>query len=66
MQDSQVMIAVVIANSGGQRTLGIAFVDMVLKTMGTLQLADNDQLTNLESVFYQVRMAINYRLDVNH
>lgn len=54
MQDSQVMIAVILGNQNGQRTVGVAFVDVVLKQIGTLQIPDNDQLSNIESVFYQV------------
>lgn len=54
MQDAQVMIAVILGNQAGQRTVGVAFVDVVLKQIGTMQLLDNDQLSNIESVFYQV------------
>jgi hypothetical protein len=55
MQDSQVMISVILGNVAGQRTAGVAFVDVVLKQIGTMQIPDNDQLSNIESVFYQVR-----------
>lgn len=54
MQDAQVMIAVILGQSSGQRTVGVAFVDVVLKQIGTMQIPDNDQLSNIESVFYQV------------
>lgn len=54
MQDSQTMVAVIISN----RTIGVAFVDVTLKTIGTMQVQDNEQLCNLESFFWQVRVSM--------
>jgi len=54
MQDQQVMLAVQIGRIQNQRVVGVAFVDVSLRHIGTLQFQDNDQLTNLESLFYQI------------
>jgi len=54
MVESQVMLAVNLVQVKGTRIVGVAFVDLVLRNIGTMEFNDNERLTNLESLFYQV------------
>lgn len=45
------MAAIQISNTGGQRLVGVAYADLSLKTIGTLQMPDNEQLSNIEVFF---------------
>jgi len=54
MVDSQVMLAVNFSQVKGVRVVRIAFVDLVLRNIGTMEFNENERFTNLESVFYQI------------
>jgi len=42
------VIAVKLANENGQRIVGVAYVDAMLRRLGVCQFVDNEQLSNVE------------------
>lgn len=42
------VIAVKLTNENGQRMVGVAYVDAMLRKLGVCQFRDNEQLSNIE------------------
>ena len=42
------VIAVKLANENGQRMVGVAYIDAMLRKFGVCQFSDNEQLSNVE------------------
>ena len=42
------VIAVKLANENGQRMVGVAYIDAMLRKLGVCQFGDNAQLSNVE------------------
>lgn len=54
MQFSNVMVSVRVADISGQRIVGAAFTDVILKKIGICEFVENEQFTNFESFLLQV------------
>ena len=42
------VLAIKLANENGQRIVGVAYIDTMLRNMGVCQFVDNEQLSNVE------------------
>lgn len=47
------VIGVKLTNENGQRMVGVAYIDVMLRKLGVSQFGDNEQLSNVEVLFYQ-------------
>lgn len=45
------VIAVKLTNENGQRVVGVAYIDAMLRKLGVCQFGDNEQLSNTEVLF---------------
>ena len=50
------VLAIRLANENGQRMVGVAYIDTMLRKMGVCQFVDNEQLSNVEVRNYVVFM----------
>ncbi|XP_065906455.1 DNA mismatch repair protein Msh2-like isoform X3 [Dysidea avara] len=48
------VLAIRLANENGQRMVGVAYIDTMLRKMGVCQFVDNEQLSNVESLLVQL------------
>lgn len=45
------VIGIKVANENGQRLVGVAYIDTMLRRLGVCQFSDNEQLSNIEVSF---------------
>ena len=60
------VLAIKLANENGQRMVGVAYIDTMLRKMGVCQFVDNEQLSNVEVRKYVVSVLFVFRGMYNH